>query len=162
RAAGATGRWPDAGSGSPPGSDDTRRAGCPGGSPPRAQHPSAGTQRRQQPVRHQFRQWSTEPGRHAAAEPGVHATPAQPGVDAAGGGGGGGGGCRGGPGGGGGGPGAGGGAGRPGGGGRGRGGGAAGAFGRPGGKPARGRKSKKQRRQEFDNLSAPTMGSGAP
>ncbi|MBT8225958.1 MAG: translation initiation factor IF-2, partial [Dactylosporangium sp.] len=55
-----------------------------------------------------------------------------------------------------------GGAGRPGGGGRGRGGGAAGAFGRPGGKPARGRKSKKQRRQEFDNLSAPTMGSGAP
>src|SRR5439155_9230091 len=78
------------------------------------------------------------------------------------GGGGGGGGYRGGPGGGGGGaPGAGV-AGRPGGGGRGRGGGAAGAFGRPGGKPARGRKSKKQRRQEFDNLSAPTMSSGAP
>ncbi|HYO40858.1 MAG TPA: translation initiation factor IF-2, partial [Nocardioidaceae bacterium] len=50
----------------------------------------------------------------------------------------------------------------PGGGGRGRGGGAAGAFGRPGGKPARGRKSKKQRRQEFDNLSAPQMSSGAP
>src|SRR5690606_9751786 len=47
-------------------------------------------------------------------------------------------------------------------GGRGRGGGAAGAFGRPGGKPARGRKSRKQRRQEFDNLAAPTMGSGAP
>jgi translation initiation factor IF-2 len=89
------------------------------------------------------------------------------------GGGGGGGGFRGGPGGGGGGfrggPGGGGGgapgagiAGRPGGGGRGRGGGAAGAFGRPGGRPTRGRKSKKQRRQEFDNLSAPTMGSGAP
>jgi translation initiation factor IF-2 len=87
------------------------------------------------------------------------------------GGGGGGGGFRGGPGGGGGGggyrggPGGGapaGGAGRPGGGGRGRGGGAAGAFGRPGGKPTRGRKSKKQRRQEFDNLSAPTMSSGAP
>ncbi|MEH1013820.1 translation initiation factor IF-2 [Micromonospora sp. CPCC 206060] len=100
------------------------------------------------------------------------------------GGGGGGGGFRGGPGGGGGGgfrggPGAGagagagggfrpgggapaGGGGRPGGGGRGRGGGAAGAFGRPGGKPTRGRKSKKQRRQEFDNLSAPTMSSGAP
>ncbi|HEX6970392.1 MAG TPA: translation initiation factor IF-2 [Micromonosporaceae bacterium] len=56
----------------------------------------------------------------------------------------------------------GGGAGRPGAGGRGRGGGAAGAFGRPGGKPTRGRKSKKQRRQEFDNLSAPTMSSGAP
>ncbi|MFG2036869.1 translation initiation factor IF-2 [Dactylosporangium sp. NPDC048998] len=82
-----------------------------------------------------------------------------------GGGGGGGGGFRGGPGGGGGAPGAGAGtAGRPGGGagGRGRGGGAAGAFGRPGGRPTRGRKSKKQRRQEFDNLSAPTMGSGAP
>ncbi|MBB5872284.1 translation initiation factor IF-2 [Allocatelliglobosispora scoriae] len=76
---------------------------------------------------------------------------------------GGGGGYRGGPGGGA--PGAGapaGGGGRPGGGGRGRGGSAAGAFGRPGGKPARGRKSKKQRRQEFDNLSAPTMSSGAP
>ncbi|GIJ38016.1 translation initiation factor IF-2 [Micromonospora andamanensis] len=84
-----------------------------------------------------------------------------------GGGGGGGGGYRGGPGGGAGGggfrPGApAGGGGRPGGGGRGRGGGAAGAFGRPGGKPTRGRKSKKQRRQEFDNLSAPTMSSGAP
>jgi translation initiation factor IF-2 len=82
-----------------------------------------------------------------------------------GGGGGGGGGYRGGPGGGGGagaGTGTTGGAGRPGAGGRGRGGGAAGAFGRPGGKPARGRKSKKQRRQEFDNLSAPTMSSGAP
>ncbi|WP_083929621.1 translation initiation factor IF-2 [Catelliglobosispora koreensis] len=83
---------------------------------------------------------------------------------------GGGGGYRGGPGGGTGGPGGGapgggfrpgGGGGRPGGGGRGRGGGAAGAFGKAGGK-ARGRKSKKQRRQEFDNLSAPTMSSGAP
>jgi translation initiation factor IF-2 len=74
----------------------------------------------------------------------------------------GGGGYRGGPGAGGPGGGAPSGAGRPGGGGRGRGGGAAGAFGRPGGKPARGRKSKKQRRQEFDNLSAPQMSSGAP
>jgi translation initiation factor IF-2 len=88
-----------------------------------------------------------------------------------GGGGGAGGGFRGGPGGagggyrggpGGGGPAGAGAPGRPGGGGRGRGGGAAGAFGRPGGKPTRGRKSKKQRRQEFDNLSAPTMSSGAP
>ncbi|MFI2713278.1 translation initiation factor IF-2 [Micromonospora sp. NPDC018662] len=87
-----------------------------------------------------------------------------------GGGAGGGGGYRGGPGGGAGGGGGapgggfrpGGGGGRPGGGGRGRGGGAAGAFGRPGGRPTRGRKSKKQRRQEFDNLSAPTMSSGAP
>ncbi|MFI7600695.1 translation initiation factor IF-2 [Actinoplanes sp. NPDC049681] len=78
------------------------------------------------------------------------------------GGGGGGGGYRGGPGGGGGGPVGAGAPGRPGGGGRGRGGGAAGAFGRPGGRPTRGRKSKKQRRQEFDNLSAPAMSSGAP
>ncbi|HEV7964829.1 MAG TPA: translation initiation factor IF-2, partial [Actinoplanes sp.] len=75
---------------------------------------------------------------------------------------GGGGGYRGGPGGGGGAPAGGGAPGRPGGGGRGRGGGAAGAFGRPGGRPTRGRKSKKQRRQEFDNLSAPQMSSGAP
>ncbi|MEV4295950.1 translation initiation factor IF-2, partial [Microbispora rosea] len=66
------------------------------------------------------------------------------------------------PGGPGGGPGGGGGggfAGRPGGGGgRGRGGGTAGAFGRPGGRPARGRKSKRQRRQEFDNMQAPAIG----
>ncbi|MGP3957172.1 translation initiation factor IF-2 [Nonomuraea sp. 3N208] len=48
--------------------------------------------------------------------------------------------------------------GRPGAGGRGRGGGTAGAFGRPGGRPARGRKSKRQRRQEFDNMSAPAIG----
>jgi translation initiation factor IF-2 len=75
---------------------------------------------------------------------------------------GGGGGYRGGPGGGGGAPAGAGAPGRPGGGGRGRGGGAAGAFGRPGGRPTRGRKSKKQRRQEFDNLSAPQMSSGAP
>src|SRR5664280_1964205 len=48
-------------------------------------------------------------------------------------------------------------------GGRGRGGGTQGAFGRPGGRgPVRGRKSKKQRRQEFDNLDAPRMESGAP
>ena len=48
--------------------------------------------------------------------------------------------------------------GRPGGGGRGRGGGTAGAFGRPGGRPTRGRKCKKQRRQEFDNMQAPSIG----
>ncbi|MDQ1740335.1 MAG: translation initiation factor, partial [Pseudonocardiales bacterium] len=80
----------------------------------------------------------------------------------------GGGGYRGGPGGGGGAPsgapGGGGGGGfgsRPGGGGpggRGRGAGTAGAFGRQGGRPTRGRKSKKQRRQEFDNMSAPSLG----
>ncbi|HEV3356138.1 MAG TPA: translation initiation factor IF-2 [Pseudonocardiaceae bacterium] len=67
---------------------------------------------------------------------------------ATGGGGGGGGGFR--PGGGGGG------GGRPGsGGGRG---GAAGAFGRPGGAPRRGRKSKRQKRQEYDNMQAPSVG----
>jgi translation initiation factor IF-2 len=49
-------------------------------------------------------------------------------------------------------------AGRPGGGGRGRGGGTAGAFGRPGGRPGRQRKSKKQRRQEFNELGAPSFG----
>ncbi|MEP6599471.1 MAG: translation initiation factor IF-2, partial [Actinomycetota bacterium] len=49
--------------------------------------------------------------------------------------------------------------GRPGGpGGRGRGAAAPGAFGRQGGRPTRGRKSKKQRRQEFDNMSAPSLG----
>ena len=54
-------------------------------------------------------------------------------------------------------------AGRPGGpGGRGRGGSAPGAFGRGGGRPVRGRKSKKQRRQEFDNLEAPTTGGIIP
>ncbi|MEO6955850.1 MAG: translation initiation factor IF-2, partial [Antricoccus sp.] len=48
---------------------------------------------------------------------------------------------------------------RPGAGGRGRGGGTAGAFGRPGNRgPVRGRKSKKQRRQEFDQMDAPTIG----
>ncbi|WP_345025585.1 translation initiation factor IF-2, partial [Actinomadura keratinilytica] len=47
---------------------------------------------------------------------------------------------------------------RPGGGGRGRG-GTQGAFGRPGGRPARGRKSKRQRRQEFvDSMQAPAIG----
>jgi translation initiation factor IF-2 len=76
----------------------------------------------------------------------------------------GGGGFRGGPGGGGpgGAPGGGGGFGpRPGGGGpggRGRGASTAGAFGRQGGRPQRGKKSKKQRRQEFDNMSAPSLG----
>ncbi|HZC71267.1 MAG TPA: translation initiation factor IF-2, partial [Jatrophihabitans sp.] len=49
--------------------------------------------------------------------------------------------------------------GRPGGGGRGgRGASTAGAFGRRGGGPVRGKKSKKQRRAEFDNMSAPSLG----
>ncbi len=80
---------------------------------------------------------------------------------------GGGGGYRSGPGGGSGGPGGGGPGGGGGyrggpGGGRGRG-SSGGAFGRGGpGNRGKGRKSKKQRRQEFDNLAAPTMGSGAP
>ncbi|QUD85384.1 translation initiation factor IF-2 [Gordonia polyisoprenivorans] len=47
--------------------------------------------------------------------------------------------------------------GRPGGGGRGRG-GAAGAFGRPGGAPRKGRKSKRQKRQEYDSMQAPAVG----
>ncbi|HEY8791083.1 MAG TPA: translation initiation factor IF-2 [Actinopolymorphaceae bacterium] len=67
-------------------------------------------------------------------------------------------------------PGAGGGAGRPGGGPPGAGGGAGrpgarggrgqapGAFGRPGGRPSKGRKSRKQRRQEFDTEPAPQLG----
>jgi translation initiation factor IF-2 len=45
---------------------------------------------------------------------------------------------------------------RPG-GGRGRS-GTQGAFGRPGGRPARARRSRKQRRQEFDNMQAPSIG----
>ena len=49
--------------------------------------------------------------------------------------------------------------GRPGGGGGNRGrGGAAGAFGRPGGAPRRGRKSKRQKRQEYDSMRAPEVG----
>ena len=49
--------------------------------------------------------------------------------------------------------------GRPGGGGGGRGrGGAAGAFGRPGGAPRKGRKSKRQKRQEYDSMQAPAVG----
>jgi translation initiation factor IF-2 len=50
--------------------------------------------------------------------------------------------------------------GRPGGGGGrpGQRGGAAGAFGRPGGAPRRGRKSKRQKRQEYDSMQAPVVG----
>ncbi|MFV8316475.1 translation initiation factor IF-2 [Mycobacterium sp. 23] len=64
---------------------------------------------------------------------------------------GGGGGFRGRPGGGG--PGGGGGGGRP-----GQRGGAAGAFGRPGGAPRRGRKSKRAKRAEYENMQAPVVG----
>ncbi|HTY73445.1 MAG TPA: translation initiation factor IF-2 [Actinomycetes bacterium] len=90
-------------------------------------------------------------GRTGAPRPGFGGRPS-------GGGGGAGGGYAGRPGGGGGAPAGGGFGGRPGAGGRGRGGGTAGAFGRPGGRPTRGRKSKKQRRQEFDNMQAPSIG----
>ncbi len=71
-----------------------------------------------------------------------------------------GGGYRGGPGGAPGGAPSGGGGGRPGGarGGGARGGAAPGAFGRQGGPARKGRKSKKQRRQEFDNMQAPSIG----
>ncbi|MUH46472.1 MAG: translation initiation factor IF-2, partial [Actinobacteria bacterium] len=48
--------------------------------------------------------------------------------------------------------------GRPGGPGAGARGTTAGAFGRPGGRPSRGRKSKRAKRQEFDNMQAPSMG----
>ena len=64
----------------------------------------------------------------------------------------------------GGGPGGGGGfAGRPGGGGPSGGrGNTAGAFGRAGGKPGRSRKSRRDKRQEFDNMQAPTLGVSVP
>jgi translation initiation factor IF-2 len=95
--------------------------------------------------------------------PGGRGPGGSPGGRPGGGGGGGGGNYRtGGPGGGGGGgaPAGGGYRGRPGGGsGRpGQRGGAAGAFGRPGGAPRRGRKSKRQKRQEYDSMQAPVVG----
>jgi translation initiation factor IF-2 len=92
------------------------------------------------------------PGRGA---PGRAGGPGRPGGGPGGGGGGGGGYGAGRPGGGGGGGGF---AGRPGGGGRGGRGGTQGAFGRGGGRPVRGRKSKRQKRQEFDNMQAPSLG----
>ncbi|WP_064065556.1 translation initiation factor IF-2, partial [Rhodococcus gordoniae] len=99
-----------------------------------------------------------------AARPAASGRPGRPGGAPGGRPGGGGGGYRGGGAGGGGGAPAGAGApggfrGRPGGGGGGRGrGGAAGAFGRPGGAPRRGRKSKRQKRQEYDSMQAPSVG----
>ncbi|MGN6686043.1 MAG: translation initiation factor IF-2 [Actinomycetales bacterium] len=132
-------------------------AGSPGGMPPRPGGP------RPSPGMMPPRPAVGRPGPGGAGRPGAPGArgggrPGAPGGFAGRpGGGGGGGGFGGRPGGPAGGPGGGGGfAGR--GGGRGRGGGTAGAFGRPGGKPARGRKSKKQRRQEFDNMQAPTIG----
>src|SRR4051812_2886322 len=106
------------------------------------------------------------PGRSAVGRPapGGGAGAGRPGAPSRGGAGAGGGGGRGGFGGGGGRPGGPGGA--PGGAPAGRGfgkggggrGGTQGAFGRGGGRPVRGRKSKKQRRQEFDNMQAPMAG----
>ncbi|TDE90735.1 translation initiation factor IF-2, partial [Occultella glacieicola] len=103
------------------------------------------------------------PGRSAVSRPGAPARSGGPGGGRGGRGGpgaGGGGGFGGRPGGGGG-PGAGGGGGfggRPGGGGRGGRGGTQGAFGRAGGRPVRGRKSKRAKRQEFEQQSAPSIG----
>ncbi|HEY0573916.1 MAG TPA: translation initiation factor IF-2 [Pseudonocardia sp.] len=110
------------------------------------------------------------PGGRPGGPGGAGGRPGGPGGGGRPGGPGGGGGFRGGPGGGGGGagapaggggfrggPGGGGGGGRPGGGGRGRG-GAAGAFGRPGGPARKGRKSKRQKRQEYDAMQAPSVG----
>jgi translation initiation factor IF-2 len=105
------------------------------------------------------------PGRSAVGRPGPGGAaggPGRPGAPARGGAGGGGGrggfggrpGGPGGPGGGGGGPAGGRGFGK----GAGGRGGTQGAFGRAGGRPVRGRKSKKQRRQEFDNMQAPMTG----
>ena len=99
------------------------------------------------------------PGRTSVGRPGERPAP---GGGRPGGGGGGRGGFGGRPGGGGGAPGAGGGfAGRPGGGG-GRGGAGRGstqgAFGRAGGRPVRGRKSKRAKRQEFEQMQAPSLG----
>ena len=62
----------------------------------------------------------------------------------------------------GGGPGGGGFAGRPGGGGGGGRGQTAGAFGRQGGKSSKNRKSRRDKRQEFDNMQAPTLGVSVP
>ncbi|MBZ2195945.1 translation initiation factor IF-2 [Ruania sp. N2-46] len=109
------------------------------------------------------------PGRSAVSRPGAPARSGGPGGGRGGpgagrggpGGAGGGGGFGGRPGGGGGpGAGAGGGGfgGRPGGGGRGGRGGTQGAFGRAGGRPVRGRKSKRAKRQEFEQQSAPSIG----
>ncbi|MFC3778002.1 translation initiation factor IF-2 [Mycolicibacterium holsaticum] len=96
-------------------------------------------------------------GRPGGPRPGPGGRPAPGGGGRPGGGAGGGGGNY--RGGGGGAPAGGGFRGRPGGGGRpGQRGGAAGAFGRPGGAPKRGRKSKRQKRQEYDSMQAPVVG----
>jgi translation initiation factor IF-2 len=110
----------------------------------------------------------SRPARPGGSRPGPGGRPGAP-TGGRPGGGGGGGNYRGGGGGGGGGAGAGGGVGAPprggvrgpprGGGGRpGQRGGAAGAFGRPGGAPRRGRKSKRAKRAEYENMQAPVVG----
>jgi translation initiation factor IF-2 len=101
------------------------------------------------------------PPRPGAPRPSLGGRPGAPAGGRGGGGGGGGGGNYRGGGGGVGAPPGGGYRGRPGGGGGGRPGqrgGAAGAFGRPGGAPKRGRKSKRQKRQEYDSMQAPVVG----
>ncbi|MBV9793873.1 MAG: translation initiation factor IF-2 [Actinobacteria bacterium] len=153
-----------------PGRPQGDRPGRPGGGDggPRPGGPRPGGPR-PSPMNMPSRPSSSGPGRGGPGGPGGRGAPAGggrggPGARPGGGGGrpGGGGGGGGRPGGGG--PGAGGGArpgmgapARPGGGGRGRS-GTQGAFGRPGGRPGRARKSKRQRRQEFDNMQAPSVG----
>ncbi|MDQ3764938.1 MAG: translation initiation factor IF-2, partial [Actinomycetota bacterium] len=148
------GNRPTSGRSGPTGGDDLRPN--PGMMPPRPPGPGTGSSRPGRPG----------PGDGGRGGPGGPAASGGPGGGRSGPGGsrgGGGGGLRG-SGGGPGGPGGGSPAGagfragsaRPG-GGRGRG-GAAGAFGRPGGPTRKGRKSKRQKRQEFDNMQAPSVG----
>ncbi|SDS65216.1 translation initiation factor IF-2 [Paraoerskovia marina] len=133
-------------------SDAPERSGGPRPGAPRPASPRPGGGSRPNP--------NMMPGKSSIGRPGDR--PAAGGRGGAGGGRGGAGGGRGGPGGGTGGPG--GFAGRPGGGGgfRGRGGAGRGstqgAFGRAGGRPVRGRKSKRAKRQEFEQMQAPSIG----
>ncbi|MBS2532347.1 translation initiation factor IF-2 [Catenulispora sp. NF23] len=162
-------------SGATGGGDGGPRPGMPprpGGGVPGAPRPNPGMMPGRVPARPGPGQGrpggGARPGAPAGGPGGRSGGGARPGAPAGGGarpGGGGGGGGYGAPRPGGGAPGGGGGyGGRPGGGGgygrggRAGGGGTAGAFGRPGGRPGRGRKSKKQRRQEFDNMQAPSLG----
>ncbi|MFH5241364.1 translation initiation factor IF-2 [Antrihabitans spumae] len=155
----APGSRPPAGQGGPrpaPGQGGPRPS--PGSMPPRP-NPGAMPTRSARPAPGAGRPGGGRPGGAPGGRPG-----------GPGGGGGGGGGYRGGGAGGGGGapgapgagaPAAGGFRGRPGGGGGGgqrRGGGAAGAFGRPGGAVRRGRKSKRAKRAEYENMQAPAVG----
>ncbi|MFT4128200.1 MAG: translation initiation factor IF-2, partial [Gordonia sp. (in: high G+C Gram-positive bacteria)] len=149
--AGASGRPGQGGPRPGPGQGGPRPGGAQGGPRPGGTRPSPGNM----PPR-------PNPGAMPSRASRPDARPGRPGGGAGGrSGGGGGGGYRGGGGGAPGGAPAGGGfRGRPGGGGgggRGRG-GAAGAFGRPGGAPRKGRKSKRAKRAEYENMQAPAVG----